>query len=207
LPYPRWSEDCLFLNVWTTQLSPHAGQPVIVFFHGGSNREGYSQLNLLGPAFSPMGLVVVSANYRLGPLGFFAHPALTAESKHHSSGNYGLLDQVQALRWVHENISHFGGDPSRVTVMGQSSGAVDICLLMASPLAKGLFEKAIMESGDCQSTLNKNIRTPISRVFCSQPDSTTGLLRSPKLQKKGWATTDVRQHGDQTYADDLRGTR
>jgi para-nitrobenzyl esterase len=162
LPYPRWSENCLFLNVWTTQLGAPPKLPVIVFFHGGSNREGYSQLNLLGPALSPMGVVVVSANYRLGPLGFLAYPALTAESKHHSSGNYGLLDQVQALRWVQENISHFGGDPRRITVMGQSSGAVDICLLMASPLAKGLFQKAILESGDCQSELNMDIRTPIS---------------------------------------------
>jgi para-nitrobenzyl esterase len=108
-----------------------------------------------------MGVVVVSANYRLGPLGFLAHPALTAESKHHSSGNYGLLDQIQALKWVRQNITHFGGDPGRITVMGQSSGAVDICLLMASPLAKGLFQQAILESGDCQSTLNKDIRSPI----------------------------------------------
>jgi para-nitrobenzyl esterase len=108
-----------------------------------------------------MGVVVVSANYHLGPLGFLAHPALTAESKHHSSGNYGLLDQIQALRWVRENITQFGGDPGRITVMGQSGGAVDICLLMASPLAKGLFQQAILESGDCQSTLNQDIRTPI----------------------------------------------
>jgi len=81
---------------------------------------------------------------------------------HHSSGNYGLLDQIQALRWVRENIAHFGGDPARVTLMGQSAGAVDICLLMTSPLAKGLFQKAILESGDCQGTLNKAIRTPIA---------------------------------------------
>jgi para-nitrobenzyl esterase len=162
LPYPHWSEDCLFLNVWTTQLSAGPRLPVIVFFHGGSNREGYSQLTPLGPALSRIGVVVVSANYRLGPLGFLAHPALTAESEHHSSGNYGLLDQIQALNWIRENITHFGGDPSRITVMGQSSGAVDICLLMASPLARGLFQKAILESGDCQSTLNQDIRTPIS---------------------------------------------
>ena len=108
-----------------------------------------------------MGVVVVSANYRLGPLGFLVHPVLTAESKHHSSGNYGLLDQIQALRWVRENITQFGGDPDRITVMGQSGGAVDICLLMASPLAEGLFQQAILESGDCQSTLNQDIRTPI----------------------------------------------
>jgi para-nitrobenzyl esterase len=161
LPTLPWNEDCLYLNVWTTQLDALAKRPVIVYFHGGSNTAGYSQLTPLGPALSRLGVVVVSANYRLGPLGFFAHPTLTAESKHHSSGNYGLLDQLQALKWVRENISRFGGDPDRVTVMGQSSGAVDICLLMASPLAAGLFQRAIMESGDCQGTFNEDIRTPV----------------------------------------------
>ena len=159
-PYIGWNEDCLYLNVWTTQLSATAKQPVIVYFHGGSNTAGYSQMTPLGPALSRLGVVVVSVNYRLGPMGFFAHPALTAESEHHSSGNYGLLDQLQALQWVHENILRFGGDPGRVTVMGQSAGAVDICLLMASPMAPGLFQRAIMESGDCQSVLNEDIRTP-----------------------------------------------
>ena len=156
-----WSEDCLYLNVWTPHLSTSANLPVLVYFHGGSNTQGYSQMTPLGPALSPLGVVVVSANYRLGPFGFLAHPALTAESGHHSSGNYGLLDQLQALRWVQENISRFGGDPSQVTVIGQSAGAVDICLLMSSPLAAGAFQRAIMESGECQSTLNEDIRTPI----------------------------------------------
>jgi para-nitrobenzyl esterase len=161
LPYPVWSEDCLYLNIWTPKLSSGARLPVIVFFHGGSNRSGYSQLTPLGPALSPLGVVVVTANYRLGPLGFFAHPALTASSPHHASGNYGILDQIQTLRWVRNNIAHFGGDPGRITVMGQSSGAFDICLMMASPLAQGLFQQAIMESGDCESTLIQDIRTPI----------------------------------------------
>jgi para-nitrobenzyl esterase len=160
-PYIGWNEDCLYLNVWTPQFSAKANLPVIVYFHGGSNTAGYSQMTPLGPTLSRLGVVVVSANYRLGPMGFFAHPALTAESEHHSSGNYGLLDQLQALKWVHENISRFGGDPGRVTVMGQSAGAVDICLLMASPMAAGLFQRAIMESGDCQSVFNEDIRTPI----------------------------------------------
>ena len=160
-PHLAWSEDCLYLNVWTPQLSPSSKLPVLVYFHGGSNTQGYSQMTPLGPALSPLGVVVVSANYRLGPFGFLAHPALTAESSHHSSGNYGLLDQLQALKWVHENISRFGGDPSQVTVIGQSAGAVDICLLMSSPLAAGAFQRAIMESGECQSTLNEDIRTPI----------------------------------------------
>ena len=159
--YIGWNEDCLFLNVWTPELSNNSDLPVIVYFHGGSNTQGYSQMTPLGPALSRMGVVVVSANYRLGPFGFLAHPALTAESEHHSSGNYGLLDQLQALRWVHDNIAQFGGDPGRVTVMGQSAGAVDVCFLMASPLAVGLFQAAIMESGECQSTFNEDIRIPI----------------------------------------------
>jgi para-nitrobenzyl esterase len=159
-PYIAGNEDCLYLNVWTPQLSVSAKRPVLVYFHGGGNTQGYSQMTPLGPALSQFGLVVVSANYRLGPFGFLAHPALTAESAHHSSGNYGLLDQLQALEWVHENILRFGGDPSQVTVMGQSAGAVDICLLMASPLAAGSFQRAIMESGECQGTFNEDIRTP-----------------------------------------------
>jgi para-nitrobenzyl esterase len=160
-PHLAWSEGCLYLNVWTPQLSPSSKLPVLVYFHGGSNTQGYSQMTPLGPALSPLGVIVVSANYRLGPFGFLAHPALTAASSHHSSGNYGLLDQLQALKWVHENIWRFGGDPSQVTVIGQSAGAVDICLLMSSPLAAGAFQRAIMESGECQSALNEDIRTPI----------------------------------------------
>jgi para-nitrobenzyl esterase len=160
-PHIGWAEDCLYLNIWTTQLSTNAKLPVMVYFHGGSNTSGYGHMTPLGPTLSRLGVVVVSANYRLGPMGFLAHPALTAESEHHASGNYGLLDQLQVLRWVHENISRFGGDPERVTVMGQSAGAVDICLLMASGMTTGLFQRAIMESGDCQGTFNKEIRTSI----------------------------------------------
>jgi para-nitrobenzyl esterase len=149
------------LNVWTPTLSARVRLPVIVYFHGGSNHAGYSQLTPLGPALSPLGVVVVTANYRLGPLGFFAHPALTAASEHHASGDFGILDQIQALRWVRDNIAAFGGDPSRVTVMGQSAGAFDVCLMMASQLTRGLFQRAILESGDCESTLIEDIRTPI----------------------------------------------
>jgi len=162
LPNLIWNEDCLCLNIWTTKLSASAKQPVIVWFHGGSNKAGVSHYTPLGPALSRLGVVVVSVNYRLGPLGFLAHPALTAESEHHTSGNYGLLDQLHALKWVRENVSRFGGDPGRITVMGHSSGAVDTCLLMASPLAKGLFQGAIMQSGDCQGILNRDIRAPLA---------------------------------------------
>ena len=161
LPNLAWSEDCLYLNVWTTQPSPSARRPVVVWLHGGGNKMGRSQHNPLGPALSRSGLVVVSVNYRLGPFGFLAHPALTAESEHHASGNYGLLDQLEALRWVRANVSRFGGDPSQITLMGHSAGAVDTCLLMASPMAAGLFQRAILESGDCQGILNQDLHTAL----------------------------------------------
>ncbi len=163
--YIEGNEDCLYLNVWTTELGSNANRPVLVYFHGGSNTQGYSQMTPLGPQLSRLGLVVVSANYRLGAFGFLAHSALSAESEHHSSGNYGLLDQLQALKWVKENIREFGGDPHRITVMGQSAGAVDICLLMASPLSQGMFRGAILESGECQDTLNEDIRISIKYNF------------------------------------------
>jgi para-nitrobenzyl esterase len=162
LPDLGWNEDCLYLNVWTTRLSPSARQPVIVWLHGGGNKAGRSQYTPLGPALSRRGVVVVSINYRLGPFGFLAHPALTAESPDRASGNYGLLDQLHALKWVRDNIERFGGDPNLVTLMGHSAGAYDTCLLMSSPMAAGLFQRAILQSGDCQGTLNQDIRQPLS---------------------------------------------
>jgi para-nitrobenzyl esterase len=181
LAYPAWNEDCLYLNVWTPQISEQARLPVIVYFHGGSNQAGYSQLTPLGPALAPLGVIVVTANYRLGPMGFLALPALTAESAHHASGNYGLLDQIAALRWVRENIARFGGDSGRITVMGQSAGAVDICLLMTAPLARGLFQRAIMESGDCQAALNEDIRASIHYGGLSDTGEGSGKRLAAKL--------------------------
>lgn len=173
--YLEGSEDCLYLNIWTPNLRQDAELPVLVYIHGGSNTQGYGQMTPLGPVLSRMGVLVVSINYRLGPFGFFAHPLLTAESQQHSSGNYGLLDQLLALRWVKENIRKFGGDPSRVTVMGQSAGAVDICLLMASPLSRGLFRAAILQSGECQGSLNEDIRTAINYNFIDSTGEASGL--------------------------------
>jgi para-nitrobenzyl esterase len=151
-------EACLYLNVWTTNLPasakfPHASSlhkaPVMVWIHGGGNIEGSQEWPPLGPTLARHGVVVVSINYRLGVFGFLSLPGLTAESAQHASGNYGLLDQIEALKWVRKNIDKFGGDPSNVTVFGASSGSLDICDLMASPLAAGLFEKAILQSGVC----------------------------------------------------------
>lgn len=142
-------EACLFLNVWTSDLRGAAKLPVLVWIHGGGNVEGSAEWPPLGEALAREGVVVVSINYRLGVFGYFAHPALAAESPQHVSGNYGQLDQIAALGWVKRNIRQFGGDPRRVTVAGQSSGSEDVCNLMASPLAAGLFEGAILESGVC----------------------------------------------------------
>ena len=143
------SEDCLYLNVWTTELSTAAApRPVMVWIHGGGFRAGFGgEERHNGARLAQKGAVVVTLNYRLGPLGFLAHPALAAESPRHSSGNYGLLDQIAALQWVRRNISRFGGDPARVTVFGESAGGMSVGALIASPLAKGLFHRAILESG------------------------------------------------------------
>jgi para-nitrobenzyl esterase len=146
-------EACLYLNVWTPDLDRHAKLPVMVWVHGGGNIEGSQEWPPLGPTLVTHGVVVVTINYRLGVLGFYSHPALTEESSHQASGNYGLLDQMAALRWVQQNIDRFGGDPQRVTVFGASSGALDICDLMASPLANALFQRAIMQSGVCVDSL------------------------------------------------------
>jgi para-nitrobenzyl esterase len=143
----KQSEDCLYLNVWT---AAGAGEkrPVMVWIHGGGFTIGSgSQATYDGLHFAEDGVVEVTFNYRLGPFGFMAHPALSAESPEHVSGNYGLLDQIEALRWVQRNIGAFGGDPGNVTIFGESAGSVAVGSLVASPLAKGLFQKAIMESG------------------------------------------------------------
>ncbi len=142
------AEDCLYLNVWTKNLGSVSPQPVMVWIHGGGNVDGYAhEPNYFGHNLAKRGVVVVSINYRLGALGFLAHPALSAESDRKISGNYGLLDQIAALTWLRDNIARFGGDPDQVTLFGESAGAADIGTLIASPLAKGLFERAIIQSG------------------------------------------------------------
>ena len=144
----RMDEDCLYLNVWTSARSPSDKLPVMVWIHGGSNNVGAgSQPDYDGGNLAKKNVVVVTINYRLDVFGFLAHPELTRESGTNTSGNYGLLDQIAALQWVQKNIAAFGGDPNLVTVFGESAGAFDISLLMTSPLAKGLFARAIGESG------------------------------------------------------------
>jgi para-nitrobenzyl esterase len=145
---PSMSEDCLYLNVWTLANPDTGGLPVLVYFHGGGLVAGDgSELRYDGASDARKGVVVVTVNYRLGVFGFFSHPELTRESPHKASGNYGFQDEVAALRWVNENIAAFGGDPKRVTIDGQSAGSMSVCAMMATPLARGLFEGAIGESG------------------------------------------------------------
>jgi len=141
------SEDCLYLNVWTPSLRRRDLAPVMFFIHGGANVGGSASEPMYdGANLARQGVVVVTINYRLNVFGLLAHPALSAESEQGSSGNYLLLDQIAALRWVRGYIAAFGGDPDRVTVFGESAGGADINYLLASPLARGLFQRAVIES-------------------------------------------------------------
>ena len=148
IPEKPISEDCLYLNVWTAAKSSKEKRPVIVWIYGGGFVSGGSACAIYdGEQLAKKGVVFVSINYRVGVFGFLAHPDLTKTSGGKSSGNFALLDQVAALQWVKENIAAFGGDPGRITIAGQSAGAFSVNALMASPLAKGLFQRAIAESG------------------------------------------------------------
>jgi para-nitrobenzyl esterase len=145
---PGPSEDCLTLNVWTPVAAKRGSLPVMVWiFGGGFQAGGTSEPRQDGQFLAHRNVVVVSMNYRLGIFGFFVHPELTAESPHHASGNYGLLDQDAAIAWVQKNISAFGGDPGNITIFGESAGSFSVSALMASPLSQGRFQKAIGESG------------------------------------------------------------
>ena len=146
--FPR-SEDCLHLNIWQPKKAD-ATAPVMVWFHGGAHTGGFAHVELFdGTELARQGVVVVTVNYRLGPWGFLAHPALAEESEHNSTGNYGLMDKIAALKWVQKNIRSFGGNPDNVTLFGQSAGSSSVCALMTSPLTSGLFHKAIGQSAAC----------------------------------------------------------
>jgi para-nitrobenzyl esterase len=179
-------EDCLYLNVWTPAKTAADKLPVFVWIYGGAMVEGSTAVPVYdGEELAAKELVVVTINYRLGVLGFLAHPELTRESDRNSSGNYGLLDQVAALEWVQRNIAAFGGDPGRVTIAGQSAGARSVHCLTASPLAKGLFHRAIAQSG---SGVGRSTSRPLKDAeqdgarFAASKDA-----KSPaELRAKSW---------------------
>jgi para-nitrobenzyl esterase len=175
-----YSEDCLTLNVWTDADSSDGKRPVLLFIHGGAYTSGGSSCEIYdGEGLAKKGVVVVTINYRLGVFGFFTHPTLSAESENRVSGNYGILDMIAALKWVKQNIAAFGGDPDNVTIQGQSAGASAVNVLLLSPLAKGLFHRAIpqsfnllnrkmptlseMEAAGLESAITDNNGTPMDR--------------------------------------------
>jgi para-nitrobenzyl esterase len=148
VPGVETSEDCLYLNVWSPARSARDRVPVLVWIYGGGFSAGAtSEPTYSGENLAKKGVVLVNISYRVGQMGFFVHPELSAESKNHASGNYGLLDMIAGLEWVQRNIAAFGGDPHRVTIFGESAGGIAVSMLCASPLAKGLFHGAISESG------------------------------------------------------------
>lgn len=184
------SEDCLYLNLWMPE-APYATQaadriklPVMFWIHGGGFAAGAtSEPRQDAGNLSKQGVLVVSLNYRLGIFGFFAHPELAAESSRKASGNYGLLDQVAALRWVRDNIAYFGGDPRNVTIFGESAGSFSVSALMASPLADGLFRRAIGESGAFfGSTLPLRPRAEAERTDSRFAEAAFGTLAIEKLR-------------------------
>jgi para-nitrobenzyl esterase len=145
---PARAEDCLYLNVWTSANRPNDRRPVMMWIYGGGFTGGSGGLAWYdGENLASKGPVIVTMNYRLGSLGFFAHPELAKESGHNASGNYGMMDAIAALQWIKRNISAFGGDPNNVTIAGESAGAMMVGALVGSPLAKGLFKRAIAQSG------------------------------------------------------------
>src|SRR5512133_3071001 len=145
---PQGNEDCLYLNVWTPAKSARDRVPVLVWIYGGGFSGGATSIpTYSGEQLAKKGVVLVSVAYRVGQLGFLAHPELSAETKNHVSGNYGLLDMIAGLQWIQKNIANFGGDPRRVTIFGESAGGIAVSMLCASPLAKGLFHGAISQSG------------------------------------------------------------
>ena len=154
-PKEPLSEDCLYLNVWTGAKSADEKRPVFVYIYGGGFNSGSGAVPIYdGEEMAKKGLVFLTINYRVGTLGFLAHPELTAESPNHTSGNYGLMDQVAALEWVQQNIQNFGGDPENVTIAGQSAGSFSVNYLVGSPHTAGLIDHAIAESGG--AVLNTN---------------------------------------------------
>jgi para-nitrobenzyl esterase len=183
-PQPM-SEDCLYLNLWTAASAASEKRPVMVWLHGGGFVEGSGSLpSFNGENLARKGVVIVTINYRLGVFGFLSHPELARENPFHASGNYGMLDQLEALKWVKRNIQRFGGDPDNVTIFGQSAGASSVLNLCASPLAKGYFEHAIVESGGFMAAGDRKAAEAYGVSFAAKldVDSIAGLRAKPAAE-------------------------
>lgn len=171
-PAEPYSEDCLYLNIWSGASHANDKLPVLVWIYGGGFNSGSGACAIYdGKALANEGIVYVTINYRLGAFGFMAHPELTAEADHKSSGNYGLMDQIAALKWIKKNIAAFGGDPEKVTIAGQSAGSMSVQCLVASPLAKGLFRGAIAQSGTGHSARTLQEAEKIGTALSSKINS------------------------------------
>jgi para-nitrobenzyl esterase len=176
--FDRFSEDCLYLNIWRPSKS--GSFPVMYWIHGGAFRQGTGSYEMSNGArlANEREVVVVTINYRLGGLGFLSLPELASESPHQSAGNYGFLDQIEGLKWVQKNIAGFGGDPNNVTIFGQSAGGMSVCALLASPLARGLFHRAISMSGACEFGATREKAYEQGKKFAEQ----VGCKGSDRLQ-------------------------
>jgi len=199
------SEDCLYLNVWTPVTRSDTPLPVMFFIHGGSDAFGSASEPVYdGSRLAKKGVVVVTINYRLGLLGFMGDTAFNAEDTYGVSGNYGMLDILAALKWVNANIANFNGDPKKITIFGESAGAIDTCLLMFSPLAKGLFNNVILESGSClftkdtQTTSNAVGKRVEKMLNCDGTPDVAACLRSK-------STDELVQAGGSIYKNELLG--
>ena len=178
---PPTSEDCLFLNIWQPESAEVFDLPVMVWIHGGGNVGGWAyEPNYIGAELASEGVIVVSIGYRLGVFGFLAHPELSKESPYGSSGNYGILDQIEALKWIQRNIKEYGGNPKNITVFGESAGAGNIGYLLVSPLSDELFHKAIMQSGGWPIKLDRELaeNEAIGSKFTEDTGNSIAELRS-----------------------------
>jgi para-nitrobenzyl esterase len=194
---PKTSEDCLYLNLWAPATADKA--PVFFWIHGGALSSGSGAEPLYdGTTLAGRGIVVVSINYRLGPLGFLVHPALSAESPRNVSGNYGLLDQIEALRWVNRNIASFGGDPANVTIAGESAGGLSAMYLMAAPGARGLFAKAVAQSAYMVSA--QELRTATHGGFAGEAVGTYLTEKLGARDLAGLRTMDPQKLTDDAAA-------
>jgi para-nitrobenzyl esterase len=206
VPAQPLSEDCLYLNIWTGARSAEERRPVLVWIYGGGFQTGGAAApGYSGEALAKQGIVFVSFNYRLGVFGFFAHPGLSAESGHNSSGNYALMDQIAALKWVRKNIAAFGGNPDRITIAGQSAGSASVNCLLASPLARGLFQGAIGESGSLV------LENPFLHMRSMHEAEKEGIRMATKLnvtsiqELRAMSTEEIQQKASGFYAPIIDG--